>query len=233
MSEAESEVLTAPGPDRRLVPLSVLLRHDTRTVHVSTEAAFAVDEWLADRVAYAALLTLLQGFHRAAESALGGLVGWDELTPGIDLASRRRAFRIDQDLAALGRPAADPGAGPESGAAANAAATVTRATRPAPAEPMLLASLAEGLGCLYVVEGSSLGGRVIAERARAALGPGLPTAFFADPDRRIGQEWRALRATLDSFGAGTNAAAGQTVIDAARRTFAAFAIVLAGGRSRT
>jgi heme oxygenase len=201
------------GVDGRHIPLSAQLRRSTRTVHAGTEAAFALDHWLSDRETYAALLNLLRAFHFAVEAALRGLDGWDELTPSINLRSRRRAFRIDQDLASLGRPASS---------------AVPAST---PVDTMPLASLAEGLGCLYVVEGSGLGGRVIAARARAALGPRLPTAFFADPARNIGREWQALRATLDSFGAGPNAAAGPAVIGAAHRTFAAFAATLTQERS--
>ncbi len=184
--------------------LSAQLRRTTRAVHAHTEAAFELDRWLADRDSYAALLRLLWGFHTAAEAALDRVDGWDLLTPGVDLAARRRAFRIEQDLARLGGPG--PVALPEIHAVAGG---------------MRLTGIADGLGCLYVTEGSGLGGRVIAVRARAALGPGLPTAFFADPDRNLGQDWNALRASLDAFGAAAPSAR-RHVIDAAHRTFATF-----------
>jgi heme oxygenase (biliverdin-IX-beta and delta-forming) len=184
-------------------PLSARLRASTHMVHAATESAFRLDRWLADRDSYADLLTLLRGFHGAAESALARITGWDVLAPSIDLAARRRAFRIDQDLAELGRPGPAP-------------------VRVRAVDSMRLTSVADGLGCLYVIEGSSLGGRLIAARARAVLGPRLPTAFFADPDRNTGQDWNALRASLDAFGEDADAASNRGVIDAAHRTFVAF-----------
>lgn len=195
------------------LPLSAQLRRSTRAIHAHTEAAFELDRWLADRESYAALLTLLWGFHTATETALVRVDGWDLLTPRVDLAGRRRAFRIEQDLAELGAPG--PAVRP-----IDANVDATRST-----------DIAEGLGCLYVLEGSGLGGRVIAARGRAVLGPRLPTAFFADPDRNLGQEWNALRASLDAFGTGADGTVRQSVIDAAHRTFARFAAILVRGRS--
>jgi heme oxygenase len=196
------------GPDPSL---SAQLRRGTQTVHAHTEATFELDRWLADRASYAALLRRLWRFHAAAESALDRIRGWDGLIPAVDLAARRRSLRIDQDLVELGWPRP-----PEAGVA--------------PADPLRLASLADGLGCLYVIEGSAIGGRLIAARARAALGPRLPTSFFVDPNRNTGRDWNDLRATLDSFGAGTNATASRAVLDAAHRTFATFAATV--GRAR-
>ena len=198
------------------LPLSAQLRASTRTVHAHTEDTFELDRWLTDRDSYAALLSLLWGFHTAAESALGRIDGWEALTPRIDLRLRRRAYRIEQDLGELGRPR------PTVAAVAAVAATDT----------MRLESIADGLGCLYVIEGSGLGGRVIAARARTVLGARLPTAFFADPDRNIGQEWNGLRASLDSFGAGAKETTGRSVIDAAHRTFGAFADTFGPGPSQ-
>ena len=189
------------------ISLSAQLRLSTRTIHAYTEATFELDQWLVDRTTYAALLTRLWGFHSAAESGLDLIQGWDGLTPGIVLAARHRAWRIEQDLADLGWPRPTPVVG-------------------TPTDPLRMTSLADGLGCLYVIEGSAIGGRVIAARARAALGPDLATAFFADPARNTGQDWNALRAALDAFGAGAGAAARRSVIDAAHRTFGAFATVV-------
>ena len=70
---------------------------------------------------------------------------------GIDLAARRRSALLLDDLAFLGAPAA-----------------------PLPAPPVLpaLRSAAQALGCLYVTEGSTLGGRELARRLDHLLPPG-------------------------------------------------------------
>jgi heme oxygenase len=206
---AAKRIGVRPPSAQLSLALSAQLRASTRTVHAHTEETFELDRWVADRAAYADLLTLMWGFHTAAESALAGIDGWEQLTPSIDLRARRRAFRIAQDLHELGRP------WPTS--------VVTHTLQ--------LETIGDGLGCLYVVEGSTLGGRVVAARAQAALGPRLPTAFFADPSRNVGQDWNGLRTSLDSFGFGANAATRRSVVDAAHRTFGAFAAVFVPGRS--
>ena len=181
---------------------SASLRLQTAEQHLAVEAAFALPAQLADRASYAALLGLLRGFYAPLETALGALTGWDRLTPPIDLAARQRARLIDDDLRALGL-----GAPP------------TQPTRQ-PVHWPELDSLAQGLGCLYVLEGSALGGRIVARQARAALGADLPVAFFTSAGREhLGADWRALQAALDTVVDGSFA---QEVVTAARQTFTAF-----------
>ena len=85
-----------------------------------------------------------------------------------------------------------------------------------------LASLASGLGCLYVLEGSTLGGRIIARRARAALGDELPVTFFTSANRLDpGAEWRTFQAALDAWWSSADEHAGGEVVAAANQTFRA------------
>jgi heme oxygenase len=190
-------------------PLSAVLRERTRVAHADCERAFALDRRLADRAAYGALLVLLRDFYLPVENALATVVGWDRLTPAINIRSRRRAELIETDLAALdgtvaaGRPAA------------------TGAQFPA------LGSMAEALGCLYVIEGSALGGRIIARRVRTALGSDLPVAFFSSADRGDpGGDWNALRAALDAFGAEQGPSAARAAVAGAHLSFAALRVRL-------
>lgn len=178
------------------------LRTGTRREHLAVEAAFALEARLSDRSSYSELLRALRGFYGPVEAALAGVAGWGRLSPPLEVASRGRAGLIDRDLAALG---AD---GPASRGGSS----------PGP----VLASLADGLGCLYVLEGSALGGRLIAREARRALGEDLPLAFFSSAGRHdLGADWRALQAALDGFGAGHGRAARRAVLESARATFAA------------
>ncbi len=92
---------------------------------------------------------------------------------------------------------------------------------PAPAPPSL-GGVAAGLGALYVVEGATLGGRVIARHlARSlALGPADGAAFFAGYGDRTGAMWNGLRAQAADYEARFGGVAEATA--AAQATFALF-----------
>lgn len=62
-----------------------------------------------------------------------------------------------------------------------------------------LATPGELLGCLYVVEGSTLGGQVISRMISAALGlaPGSGAAFFAGYGPETPERWREFRGQLE------------------------------------
>jgi heme oxygenase len=55
---------------------------------------------------------------------------------------------------------------------------------------------AAALGALYVLEGSTLGGRVLAGRARAVLGDDVPVAFLTTGGADVPARWAATRALL-------------------------------------
>jgi heme oxygenase len=179
LTEEEVDMKTVLSPP---VSLSVELRERTREAHVAAEAAFALDARLVDLRAYGELLIVLRGFYGQAEVALGAVEGWSQLTPPIDVRSRRRAALLDDDLRRLGIAAS------------------TWLPGPPPFVP-ILGDLAAALGCLYVLEGSTLGGQSVARRARLALGEQLPVRFFAGSGRgEVGPRWRCLQAALDAFG---------------------------------
>lgn len=121
------------------------------------------------RAEYAALLRRLLGFQLAVEARLAAA---PSLAPyGLDIAGRRRSAVIRADLAALGEPeeAPEPAALPAFGSAAAA------------------------LGCLYVVEGATLGGRMLAR--------GLDHLLDGPAGRRFlegeGAMWRETAAALE------------------------------------
>ncbi len=201
--------------------LSVQLRHDTAAAHVAAEAAFALDARLASREAYTELLVALRGFYRPVEAALVGVAGWERLTPPLDVVARRRAALLDEDLARLGRDEQEP--------ARELNPPVLGLPTPVLPTP---GSLAEALGCLYVLEGSALGGRIIARQARRALGEDVPVAFLSSAGRvDLGADWRALQAALDAFGA-DDAPARRVAVSAARDTFGTLGAWLEQGGSQ-
>ena len=187
--------------------LSSQIRTSTRSAHLAVEEVFALDVRLADRATYADLLRVLRDFYGSAEDALGLLGGWECLTPTIDVDARRRAGLIDGDLAHLGAGSRLPTHSPVFAAG--------------------LGSLAAGLGCLYVLEGSALGGRIVAHRARQALGRDVPVGFFSSAGREhLGADWSSLLSALDSFGAAQGVDACDIAVASACETFRALGVAL-------
>jgi heme oxygenase len=199
----------APFPTARLPRqrLSRELRLATRADHQRAESALVLGDWTSSRTAYGALLTVLRSFHAPAEARLRSGEEWHRLTPPVDVRSRERAHLLSADLEQLGLPVPGPAAHAHQGA-----------------EP-----LSTGLGWLYVVEGSRLGGAIIARHARAALGEALPVSFFSGDGRAPGVQWRQLQLSLDAFGEVAGATRRAEVVSAAGLAFASFASCLMSG----
>ena len=83
-----------------------------------------------------------------------------------------------------------------------------------------LSSLAATFGSLYVLEGSALGGQVIARIARATLGldPDNGAAYFNGIDRHPAASWTAFQGLLEDH-VGIEPAARRQACEAARQTF--------------
>jgi len=136
------------------------LRRATRASHEWLEAIVDVARATRTPEGYRGLLAAMLGFYDPLEAALGRL---DWTRAGIDLAARRKSHLIEADLATFGLTRAD----------------IARLPRcpdvPAPDE------LPAGFGCLYVVEGATLGGRLILRQVGEELGldPACGAAFYA------------------------------------------------------
>ncbi|OYX29876.1 MAG: hypothetical protein B7Y99_12525 [Caulobacterales bacterium 32-69-10] len=110
-------------------------------------------------------------FHAAADALFER---WLAEVPGLDGVSRRRAGLVRAGLRALGlEPVV---AGP-----------------PAP----ILDGAPEALGFLYVVEGSTLGGRMILREVAARAGETAGLAFMDPYGARTGEAWRAFLGVLE------------------------------------
>ena len=146
---------------------------------------------------YVLLLTRMLAFHRAADTSLRDprwARSWTEI--GIELVAHERAGLIERDLL-------DLRAAPQS------------VTTP----PLELESFAEALGCLYVVEGSSLGGQLIAPSIVRVLGS-VPTAYYSGTGRQHPAPWRSLQAALSKYSELHSDHDG--VVDGAIKTFTFF-----------
>jgi heme oxygenase len=182
-----------------------VLKDATAERHEAVERRVDIEGRLGSTSDYADLLARFYGFYAPLESALARAGDYDSL--GIDFDERRKTGRLARDLAALGR---DPAAVPLC------------------PDPPTVESVAQALGTMYVLEGATLGGRVITRMVESRLGltPERGCAFFSSYGDRVGAMWNAFRAAL------TNFATPQTeseVVAAATRTFDALDGWLAAG----
>jgi heme oxygenase len=155
--------------------LALYLRRETAEAHRDLESALDLLTRPGEAGRFVHVLERFLGFHRAWEPAVAArpsLTGF--------AASRSRIGRLEADLRALGRTCADLAGLPSCPSAAG-----------------LARDDALALGALYVVEGSTLGGQVI---ARALAGqPWLPPAgltYFNPYGADTGARWRASKAWI-------------------------------------
>lgn len=181
------------------------LREATRDEHERTERAvecrfFESEEM--GRVEYAELLAAFLGVYRPLEGRLGPAVG--RHLPSFPF--RPRAGRLEGDLRTLGMdddaiealPVLDPDH--------------------LPALPTRFAVL----GCLYVVEGSQLGHRVLWKQLRGALGESATDAdaFFGVSAERTRKRWEQFQEVLDQHMSTDEAVS--SAVTTARTTFRAY-----------
>lgn len=168
--------ITNPPPASN--PLLEALRARTEDDHRRTEDAVDIDAHLADPDGYRRLLERFWGFYAPLEAALAA-VAWPDGTAPADIGAKGPLLAAD--LKALG--VEDPGA------------------LPVCADLPHVPGWREAIGCHYVLEGSTLGGRVILKRMRRERGAGadrLPSAFFSAYGDATGEHWRAFCSFLRS-----------------------------------
>ena len=144
-------------------------------------------------------LARLHGFHVPLEATLFAAAA--TMLPELDdLSRRRKAHLLDADLAVL--------------------ATMPSAAAPVPA----VDSAAAVLGTLYVIEGATLGGRMLGRGVvpvLAAAGVQAPDGcrFLLAYEPLQGAMWRRFVAVLDDVAGGFTAEAQQAMAAAAYATF--------------
>lgn len=151
---------------------------------------------------YARTVEAFLGFHEPVESRLAGIDGLSGA--GIDLQVRSRALWLRADLRALGLTEAD-------------IARLPRCT-----ELPRLETRDDGLGCLYVLEGSTLGGQLISRELERRLGidENSGAGFFRSYGANVGAMWTDFCASVR--GCVHTPQEQAAVVDAANNTFEAF-----------
>lgn len=181
------------------VPVMALLRDGTRDLHTAAEGTMGYLDRTVDEPGYRTFLERWYGFHVVLEPRLSA---WHRRAAVLDWDRRRKLPLLEMDLDVLG---------------------VDRSTRlELPRCPRVPAAptTADALGALYVVEGSTLGGRVLRDRLRQApLRPGC-FHFLSSYGPQTGLRWHAYRAATSAW-VGDDVARAEAVLRAARAGFAA------------
>ncbi|MBX3483817.1 biliverdin-producing heme oxygenase [Phenylobacterium sp.] len=147
------------------------LRDATHAHHVRLETRIDILNRIATAEGRRELVGRFHALHAAAEHALAPfLAGID----GLDFDARRRSARLAGDLADLGTA---PGA---------------------PSAPIVVRGVAEALGLMYVLEGSTLGGRVIRKHVESRGGDMRGLSFLDPYGADAGERWRAFLGVLDA-----------------------------------
>jgi heme oxygenase len=158
------------------------LKSATAGHHARVEAAMPSLDRMSTPAGYAAALRALHGFHAAWEPAIWRTPGVAEA--GMD-GGRRKLPLLEADLRALGIEPCAP-----------------------PARDAHFAGAAEALGALYVLEGATLGGRIIHRHTAGPLGvtPEHGAAYYQGYGDGTGERWKAFGRALTRFADETGSA---------------------------
>ena len=168
-------------PNAAATSLSAQLRARTACLQQQAEIVLGLPGAIRTQHDYRACLGRFLALYAPLERSLATFDEWDSHNVQLPLPSHSACLAAD--LAVLGT---DPAG-----------------ISPAPiALRRHLPTFAHALGALYVLEGSTLGGRVILRDLEARIGPQIigATQFFGGRAAAAGPMWQSFKAALDAFG---------------------------------
>ena len=149
-------------------PLTLRLRRETSDCHRRLDSHPRLTALASGTIAredYADLLASFLGFYRPLERKLSDFEAY---------AGRNKTPLLERDLRAMNR---DPDTVPDCSALPE------------------IHGLGSALGAIYVVEGSTLGGRIISR----GLPPELARDFLRSYGERVSEMWKAMQAELTAY----------------------------------
>jgi heme oxygenase len=175
------------------------LKQATNERHAALEGQLPLLNPLLSHEDYRQLLSRFFGYYAPLEKQLLALPWPDEI--GFDYSSRHKTPRLEQDLIALGET-------PE-----------TLAKLPRCQELPEVVTLSNLLGCLYVIEGATLGGQIITQHLQINLGltPETGAAFFNGYGEQTSVHWQTFCKMLTDLTEETSG--DEEIIATANRTF--------------
>ncbi len=177
-----------------------LLKSATNSRHAALERQLPLLQPGFSRPAYHQFTRRFFGYYAPLEAQLMALPWWSGL--GFDYLRRLKTPHLVQDLTAMGD------------------SPQTLATLPRCEHLPSTDSLARLLGCLYVIEGATLGGQIITKHLQTKLGvtPTSGGAFFNGYGTHTGPNWLAFGKMMLAHAEG--AGSGDDIIESANQTFA-------------
>ncbi len=130
---------------------------------------------------YTHILRKFYGFFQPLETSIHHLPELEYYLP--DLPNRRKSASILQDLRAINQE------------------NIVLASLPLCPDVPQITNVSEALGAMYVMEGSTLGGKIISKIVHETLGytPENGIAFFNGYGTQTGPKWKAFQETLTRF----------------------------------
>ncbi len=158
------------------------LKATTSSRHAALERRLPLLDANLSHATYRHFVQRLFGFYDPLETQLLALPWWDAV--GIDYAPRHKTPRLRHDLKVLGDTE-------------TTIAALPRCERLPP-----LTNQAQLWGCLYVIEGATLGGQIIIKNLNAHLGLTATSgaSFFAGYGAQTGARWKAFCAAVPREG---------------------------------
>ena len=161
--------------------LSVQLRNQTASLHRQTERLLGLPGSIRTRDDYVAWLGRFFGLYAPLEQMLTKFAEWGTIGPALPLRSHSAC--IASDLASL-------------------KVELGRVQQISSAALPDLPTFPHALGALYVLEGATLGGRLILSDIEARLDAPIAgaTQFFGGRGEQVGPIWQCFRERLNNFG---------------------------------
>lgn len=178
------------------------LKQYTAEMHEALEARVDILNPALTLERYQFLLEKIYGFYSPVESRVATLMGYENLN--LDPACRRKTFRIVADLEILG--------------------PTSKEIEAIPLCPDLpeLNTLSQALGCMYVLEGATLGGQIIRRelRKRPEFYQKDCFNFYNSYGEKVGARWKEFCARLNQYALDNRSVeVRQAIIGSAVRTF--------------
>jgi heme oxygenase len=177
------------------------LRQETGALHTQLEKVLPLGAQLLTREHYARFLGVMHAVVPDLEERIANVPGWSSLLPHAE--QRRRAALLRCDLEVLG-------------------AHVARA--PLRCQLPVIDAPACAFGASYVLEGSTLGGVVIARTLgpTLALTPERGLGFLCAYGSQLRERWSEFVAALETWSASASERERDLTVATARATFEAF-----------
>ncbi|UQA62556.1 biliverdin-producing heme oxygenase [Polyangium aurulentum] len=164
-------------------PVLSRLKNETRPQHEAIENALDLMSEGLTTEGYRYRLERLYGFYRPVEQRIFNLDGWPAT---LDLQARCKTPLLEADLRALG--------------------IASPSELPLCQDLPDLRDLPRAFGCLYVMEGATLGGQFITRHIRRVLGIEAQNGgrFFQSYGDAVGARWKGFRAALGAYASPAN-----------------------------